>query len=215
MSDKLLNLINAERQKILTNWQRWDVPPVVAIENTSVLGPTYGGYEGRATHWIPLGKVSATAAMVQVVGDLKSLWVDPKSSSYVEYYRTFLADLFDVDATDLTKNFDIDHMYNRERAINFGYSYVRMFPIVKSANRSHGAGYEKAMTESDIGRRRKIMKLLDEVSTMKFFGVPSPRKSAALTGVQQTHADNMAKMFDLSKEQIEEGISSLMARANR
>lgn len=214
MKANLENWIGAQRQAIIANWQQWDVPPVVAIEGTHVLGARSGGPEGRVSQWMDLPGVDAQRARIQQTGLVRSLWVDPADNGYVDIFRRFL-DRYQVDSATLTARFDVDHMYNRERACNFGYRLVRMFPIIKSANRSHGAGYEKAMTASDLGRRRKIMKLMDEVSAMKFFGIGSPSSRTGLSVQQRAHVADMAKTFELSIEQIESGIQNLMERAHR
>jgi hypothetical protein len=215
MHQDLGGWVAAQRDAIVANWRRWDVPPIVAIEGPHVVGTTYGGPEGRATSWVPLGNTPSNVAMIQLTGAVTSLWVDPAKNNYVDLFRKFLKDHCHVDDSQLTKDFDVDHMYNRERAKNFGYGFVRMFPIRKGPNRSHGAGFEKAMTASDIGRRRKVMKLMDEVSTMKFFGILSPSSSKGFSAVQRAHMRTMADLFDLTIEQIEEGVNGLMQRAHR
>ena len=214
MSGTLDQWIAAQRQAIVAHWQQWGVPPAVAIEGPHVLGPLYGGPEGRASLWSDLAGPRVGAAKVQRTGAVTSLWVDPARDDYVELFRHFLQTVCGVDAVRLTEHHDVDHMYNRERARNFGYRLVRMFPIGKSPNRSHGAGYEKAMTASDLGRRRKVMKLMDEVSTMKFFGIASPSAHRQLTPAQQAHIASMATTFDLAVEQIEGGVNNLMGRAH-
>lgn len=214
MQSDLDNWITIQRNAIIANWRGWGIPPAVAIEGVHVLGLNYGGPEGRATKWLPVAGYDPSVAIMQITGLVKSLWVDPRRNNYVEIFRKFLSEHCRVDPGELTKNHDVDHMYNRERAVNFGYAFVRMFPIPASANRSHGAGYEKAMTESDIGRGRKVMKLMDEVSTMKFLGILSPSTRRGLSKEQREHVKAMADLFDLTVEQIEDGIDSLMSRAH-
>ena len=206
--------IAAQRASMVANWRSWGVPPVVAIEGQHVLAGAMGGPEGQATSWLPLANVDPQSALVQQAGTVLSLWVDPKKNNYVDLFERFLGSHCGIDGDGLTASYDVDHMSTRERAINFGSTLVRMFPIPKGPNRSHGAGYEKAMTASDIGRRRKIMKLMDEVSTMKFFGIGSPSATRGLTDSQRAHMGAMAGTFGLSPEQIEEGVNNLMGRAH-
>ncbi len=211
--------IGAQRQAIIANWKQWDVPPVVAIEGIHVLGSSYGGPEGRATRWLPLqtgSAASAVGAMIQrTEGGVMSLWIDPALDNYVDLFRTFLEQHAKVDHSDLSVRYDVDHLYNAARARNFGYKLVRLFPIPASINRSHGAGYEKAMTAADVGRRRKVMKLMDEVSTMKFFGIRSPRKNGKLSATQRQHLDKMATEFGLAPGAAVDGASGLMDRAHQ
>lgn len=205
----------AQRQAMVTNWKDWGVPPVVAIESLTVFGKGLGGPEGRATTWHNLTGTGTGAMIQRTTGGVQSLWVDPALTNYVDLFRTFLSDHAKVDASALSVNHDVDHLYNAARARNFGYKLVRLFPIPYRINRSHGAGYEKAMTDSDIGRHRKPMKLMDEVSTMKFFGIKSPRKSGKLTAAQKQHMERMAKAFDLPVEAITGGAKGLMDRAHK
>lgn len=207
--------ITAQRRAMIANWKKWDVPPVVAIDGTHVLGATYGGPEGRATQWLSLDSACGGAMIQRSEGGVQSLWVDPAREDYVDLFRTFLAEHARVDHRDLSVRYDVDHLYNAARARNFGYKLVRLFPILSAINRSHGAGYEKAMTASDIGRRRKVMKLMDEVSTMKFFGLKSPRKSGTLTADQRAHLERMAQEFGLPPGAATDGAAGLMDRAHR
>jgi len=206
--------ITAQRNAIIANARGWDTPPAVAMMGTQWLGLDYGGYEGRSTRWNPLAGVDPQVAMVQETGVVTSLWLDPRKSNYVSLFRTFLTQHCGVDASGLTNENDVDHMFNRERAIQFGYAYVRMFPIPPGPNRSHGAGYEKAMTAADEGRRAKVLKLMDEVSFMKFFGILSPSVNGGFSASQRGHMQAMADIFDLPVEQIEQGVSGLMSRAH-
>ncbi len=214
MAIALDSWIAAQRAQIVTNWQQWGTPPAVAIEHMDVLGASYGGHEGRNSGWAGLRSIPGAEAMVQQTGPLASLWVNPASDRYPEYFRLFLREQ-GVDASALTGAYDVDHLYNRERAINFGYRLVRLFPVKPTPNRSHGAGYEKAMTQADIGRSAKVMKLMDEVSAMKFFGLRSPSIRAAPTPEQLAHMHIMASLFGLSVAQIQQGVTNLMARAHR
>ncbi|MDJ0643785.1 MAG: hypothetical protein QNJ15_13305 [Erythrobacter sp.] len=205
--------ISAQRQAMVANWKKWDVSPMVAFKNLGIFDPSLSGSEVRATSWQPLGKTSAVIQRTH--GGVLSLWVDPAADNYVDQFRKFLTEHAKVDDSDLTKQHDVDHLFNRERAIKLGYKFVRLFPVPYRVNRSHGAGYEKAMTAAASAKNPKQMKLMDEVSIMKFFGFKSPRKSGKLSKDQDQHLRNMAKTHGLPEELIFGGVENLMDRAHQ
>ena len=209
----LSTFIASQRQAMVANSKRWNMfPPLVALKSLAVLGPSLQGDEVRASTWKPLGKTNAVVQRTQ--GGVISLWVDPAADNYVDQFRKFLTEHAKVDDSDLTKQHDVDHLFNRERAIKLGYNLVRLFPVPYRVNRSHGAGYEKAMTGSPQSSGRKSVKLMDEISYMKFFGIKSPSKSGKLTKAHEQHLRNVSKTYELPEDAIFEGAKNLVNRAH-
>jgi hypothetical protein len=151
--------------------------------------------------------------MAFCAGEEISLWVNPRSDSYVRYCRSFLTSLCQVDASRLTERYDVDHLYNRERAIQFGYAYVRMFPVLLEANRSHGGGYEAAITKADVGRHVKTMRLMDTVSMLKLHSAHSPRVGGQFSAAQQATIAQIALALEIGAAEVEREIDAMMARA--
>ena len=211
MATSLDRWITVQREALMAYARRWGAPPVALMNMASLANLARADGTGGA--WTPLPGVDAGSAMAFRTEAEASLWVDPRSDSYVRYFRKFLETLCGVDASALTTTYDIDHLYNRERAINFGYAYVRMFPVRIGANRSHGAGYEKAITEADLGRRAKLMKLMDTVSMLKLNNALSPRVGGAFTPEQQEVIAKVAAALGISVREVEAEIDAMMSRA--
>lgn len=211
MSTPLESWIAQQREALMTYAQRWGAPPVAVLSMADL--DLLGRSDGTGGAWTPLPRVKPASAMAFRSATQASLWVNPRSESYVNYFRIFLTTLCGVDASMLTVTHDIDHLYNRERAINFGYAYVRMFPVRLDANRSHGAGYEKAITEADLGRGTKTMKLMDTVSMLKLHDALSPRVGGSFTAQQQEAIRQIAEALHITVREVEAEIDAMMARA--
>lgn len=104
-----------------------------------------------------------------------------------------------MDENRLSERYDVDHLYNRERAIHFGYAYVRMFPVLIEANRSHGGGYEGAITEADAGWRVKKLRLMDTVSMRKLHSALSPRVGGSFSIAQQATIAEIAQALRIPR----------------
>lgn len=213
MQASLESWITQQREALMAYARRWGAPPV-AIMNMADLELLARSDRTGGT-WTPLPHVRPGSAMAFRSETQSSLWVNPGSSSYVKYFRIFLTQICGVDDSTLTTLYDIDHLYNRERAKNFGYAYVRMFPVRSDANSSHGAGYEKAMTDADIGRRAKSMKLMDTVSMLKLHNALSPRVRGSFSPTQQTAIQQIAAALQIPASEVEAEIDAMMGRAYR
>lgn len=211
MSSPLDLWIARQRDALMAYARRHGAPPV-ALQTIASLQPL-AILDNDPGTWTPLPGARPASAMAWRSQKQASLWVNPRSSNYVEYFRTFLTGLCGVDASGLTATYDVDHLYNRERAINFGYAYVRMFPVRLEANRSHGAGYEKAITDADLGRKAKLMKLMDTVSMLKLHNALSPRVGGSFTPDQQQAIRQVAEALRITVREVEAEIDNMMARA--
>jgi hypothetical protein len=85
-------------------------------------------------------------ALIVVCGDQRpQVWVRP---FYTDYRLAWQRAHLQMDNKD---NTDVDHIYNRARAMVQEYGYVRLFACERSVNRAYGAGYERLQT--NIARR--------------------------------------------------------------
>lgn len=201
--------IETQRRAFMAGAKKWGTMPV-AIGSMADLSTFYWSQPGT---WTPVPGARPRSAMAFRAGDEVSLWVNPRSDAYVKYCRSFLTSICLVDAARLTERYDVDHLYNRERAIQFGYAYVRMFPVLLEANRSHGGGYEAAITEADAGRRVKKMRLMDTVSMLKLHSAHSPRVGGVFSAHQQAVIAEIAASLGIGVAEVEREIDNMMARA--
>jgi hypothetical protein len=205
MQASLDGWVAQQRKLVMEYARRWGTPPV-AIGSMADLSMLCAG------NWTPVPGARPASAMAFRNGDEASLWVNPRSNSYVRYCRSFLRSC-GIDESRLTERYDVDHLYNRERAIHFGYAYVRMFPVLLEANRSHGGGYEAAITEADAGRRVKKMRLMDTVSMLKLHSALSPRVGQNFSSGQQATIAEIAQALGITPADVEREIEAMMARA--
>ena len=98
----------------------------------------------------------------------------------------------------------VDHLYNRARALNYGLQYVRLALVRHAVNRSHGAAYEKDITKNEAGREKKDMKLMDEITSMKYFGFLSPLRDDPLEAEVDAYAAFAAAKLGLDPQDTAE-----------
>ena len=213
MPTSLEEVIDETRMAMLVESAMSQVPPIVALKSMHYLTDR-ARVMAKVTppaQLIPMGQ--PVRGWVQKTAAYKSFWAATENDSYREDYCTFLNSYCGLTLTSIPATYDIDHLYNRERARTLGYSWIRMFPVRRGPNRSHGAAYEKAMTASSAGRFAKIMKLMDEITFMKFLDVTSPGKSRRLTAKQRVHLERMAALFGLPRHLLIDNVQNLLDRA--
>lgn len=189
------------------------VPPYVAISAIADLIRTPSALRAKYPLLIePFPDQDPERGFVQHCRRLgyKFLWLRPEDDAYREKYMKFLDRQHGVKT--LPSGFDVDHLFNRARAIDLGLTHVRMVLLGKGENRSHGAGYEKARTVGGIGTRGN-QRGIDEITLMKLCGIRSPRKNRPLSAEMLAHVSRIAAMFDIPPLEVERNIRELMAVA--
>jgi hypothetical protein len=190
--------------------------PIVALNDIALLSqiPTQARWRAPATI-TPLDAGSPSSGWVLDCPkfNYRSFWVETADDDYRSHYLAFLRQRQGYGFNHLSTTYDVDHLYNRDRAKMYGYKYIRTFLIQYSPNRSHGAGYEASIGESEALRRVSDIRKMDEVGFMKFMGVKSPRGNKPLTDAQKAHLMAVATMTGLSYEELLRNVTELMAKA--
>jgi len=204
--------IDRRRDELMAYCRQWG-SFLVAISNMGDLErPTPSNMEGGS--WIPLPGVAPDKAAAFRNNSYTSLWVNPKyEEGYRDWFRVYLESIWGLDGNLLTNVHDVDHVYNKQRANDFGYAFVMAFPVVRGANRSHGSGYEAAMTDASHGKRAKSMRSIDTASLLKLHNALSPRVGGAFTPHQQVVIQQVAEALHISVAQVEQEIDAMMGRA--
>jgi hypothetical protein len=207
------DFIEEQRAAILAESAMSHVPPIVALKSIQLLTDRARVAAGVTppARLVPIG--GPVRGWVQETPAYKSFWAATENDGYRGDYCTFLNEHCGFSLSGIPTAYDIDHLYNRERARVLGYRWIRMFPVRRGPNRSHGAAYEKAITRSSEGRFAKIMKLMDEISFMKFLDLTSPGKARKLSGRQQAHLQRMAALFNLPQRMLVDNVQGLLDRA--
>lgn len=187
------------------------IPPIVAVLNLGILTDFWGR---RATNSASFAAFEGrTDAFVQNGPCGQMLWMDPVSTDYRATYGRFLKAYWGA-TTDLTNSgYDVDHLYNRARAKQYGYHLVRMMLVVGDVNRDHGRSYEKQIGAAERNRHVKIMKLLDGMSELKALGLP-PIRDGLLTPAHKAAAQQAAAGYGIPVSSAEQTLRDLYDRAH-
>lgn len=189
------------------------VPPYVAVSAISDLTSTPSALRAKYPLSIdPFPGSDISKGFVQhcPILNYRFLWLDPDDDGYKTKYEAFLARHYDIKV--MPGGYDVDHLFNRARAIGLKLSYVRMVLLGPGENRSHGAGYEKSRTQGQIGTPGN-QRGIDEITLMKLCGIRSPRKNRPLSSDMLAHIQRIAAMFGIPPLEIERNIRELMAVA--
>lgn len=187
------------------------IPPIVAVLELKVLTDFWSLRGGRVFFTALQGRSSG---YVQRGPAANWLWYDPSRDDYRDAFRSFLAREQNF-RHPLPGDYHVDHVYNRARALKFGYGLVRMALVEGHVNTDHGRTYEKGIGLADAGRRAKTMKLLDAMTELKLFGISALHGSDALTALQGDAADAAAAAYGISPQQARSSISAMRDRATR
>jgi hypothetical protein len=199
-----------ERDGLLGEYTIAEIPPYVAIPSISELTGTPSRLRAKYPLVIePIGERTEAGGFVQISPGLnyKFLWLRPKDGAYKEKYGAYLKKYYDIDA--IPAGYEVDHLFNKARAIDLELVYIRMALVGKHENASHGAGYEKSRTKGGIGAKGRA-RGIDEITLMKLCGISSPRKNRPLSREILGHVQRVAAMFGMSPMEIEQNIRELM-----
>jgi len=205
-------VMESERRSILAELAaNKGMPPFSAIGDiaTATAVPTVF----RAEHPARLESLGEGSFVVSTPTiQSKVLWVRTDNDAYRASYGTYLEQHHNGYPGQIPSNLHVDHLYNRERALAFGLTYIRMGLLPGGPNTSHGASYEKKRTHGvgAKGRDRKI----DTVMMMKAFGYRSPPMGGRKTHDMRAFAKEFAPIFGISEDAVMKEIADLVEVAN-
>jgi len=176
---KLPNLaavIKREQDALATETKIAQCPPLVAVNQLEEVTrvPTALRWNNK-TSVEALPQATGGAFVVDCPSlNSTALWVSTSNNYYRREYLTYLKVIYGLDIDAIQKPYDVDHLCNRSRAEAYGLQFIRLALIGSGPNRSHGAAYEKDITTNEALRRSSGMKLMDAISSMKYWGYLSP-----------------------------------------
>jgi hypothetical protein len=142
------------------------------------------------------------------------LWVGTSNDDYREDYLNFLNSTYELGISAIPAPYDVDHLYNRSRARMYGLQFIRLALVGQAPNRSHGAAYEKDITRNEALRERRDMKLMDEITSMKYFGFLSPLRDEPRDNEISAYATFAATKLDLDPAEVRKSILYLRSKAS-
>jgi len=185
-------------------------PPIVAVWSFDVLKRYWDTYPEAGVTFSPFGK--SGNAVVQNGPHGAVLWMNPLPDSYRGTFGRFLKTYWGATSDLSNSGYDVDHLYNRERAKQYGYNLVRMFLVASDINRLHGTVYEGPLGRAERDREPKSMKLLDAMSELKVLGFP-PVKDRLLTPAHYDAARLASKIYDISFDAAVRALQNLYDRS--
>ena len=143
-----------------------------------------------------------------------ALWVGTGNNDYRQDYLRFLNVTYGLGLTSIPARYDVDHLYNRSRAQTYALQFIRTALIGQAANRSHGAAYEKDLTINEAARSHQSMKLMDEVTSMKYFGFLSPLRDDPRPEEINAYCAFAAAKLGLDPNEVRQSIELLRKKAS-
>jgi len=212
----LAEVLEREKNALIAETQIAQCPPLVAVNNIEDVARV-----PSKLRWDHPTTVSALvgAKGVAFVVDCPSLnstvlWVGSYNREYRSDYLHFLNATYQLGITAIPKAFDVDHLYNQSRAQVYGLKFIRMALVGYAANRSHGGSYEKDITTNEAMRERNDMKLMDEITSMKYFGYLSPLRDDPRDSEVEAYAIFAASKLGLDATEIRKSVQYLRQKAS-
>jgi hypothetical protein len=210
-------VIRREHDALATETRIAQCPPFVAVNNMDDVArlPTKLRWEHKTTVGM-LPQAKGTAFIVDCTSlNSTDLWVATENNAYRADYLNFLNTTYGLDLSSIPVPYDVDHLYNRSRAQMYGLRFIRLALVGHAANRSHGAAYEKDITTNEALRTRRDMKLMDEITSMKYFGFLSPLRSDPRDEEVSAYATFAAATLGLDPIEVRKSVLYLREKASK
>jgi hypothetical protein len=210
------SVIRREHDAFIAETRMAQCPPFVAVNQMSVVAQYPSSLRRDHAATVTVLPQSRGKAFVVECPSLQStcLWVGTENDSYREDYLRFLKTAYELQISAIPAGYDVDHMYNRSRALVYDLQFIRLALVTGAANRSHGASYEKDITRNEAARVRKEMKLMDEISMMKYFGFLSPLRDNPRKSEVSAYAAFAASKMGLEADEIQKSVEYLRKKAS-
>jgi hypothetical protein len=191
-------------------------PPFVAVNNMEDVARSPRRLrEDHPTNVIPLSGSTGAAFVVDCPSlESTALWVGTDNGNYAADYLLYLKSVYKLDIEKIPSAFDVDHLYNQKRASNYGMRFIRSALVERPVNRSHGGSSEKDVTKNEELRERRDMKLMDELTSMKYFGFLSPLRNDPRESEIAAYANFASMKLGLDPKDVRESVLYLRQKAS-
>lgn len=167
-------IIRGRNDALLRRFREDMLPPHAALMNLSAApdNPALGGGTLK-----PLPGRRGPMIWEKATPEDTSLWVPKSYGAYRAAYFDFITEVHG-DQIDMAgaEAYDIDHLFNRERASSG--AMIRVEAVLSGINRSHGAGYEKTAGDGAVAKSRQAnmrpFTKIGFISILKILGLPVP-----------------------------------------
>ena len=209
-------VIQREHDALAAETRIAQCPPLVAVNDMDDVARVPSKLRwNHAASVKPLPNAKGTAFVVDCPSlESTALWIGTSNDDYRENHLRYLKSTYQLDISEVPATYDVDHLYNRTRACMYGLRFIRMALVAGPANRSHGGAYEKDITKNEALRVRKDMKLMDEISSMKYFGFLSPLRDDPRESEISAYANFASTKLGLDPGQVRESVLYLRQKAS-
>lgn len=191
-------------------------PPLIAVNNLDDVQrqPTPLRLNHPAEVYPLPGAHGAAFVVSTPTLDSKFLWVATENERYRDDYFQFVR--LEYPGTEAeVGGLHVDHLFNRARARAYALRFLRLALLEGAVNRSHGASYEKDLTTNEAGRRRRDLKYMDEIISMKYFGFLPPLRNDPRESEVSAYAAFAASSLGLDANEVRASIRCLRAKASK
>ena len=164
--------LELERQELIRAFDKDLLPPVIAVREIDLLltNPVLNG-----ERLIPVSGIRKGNAYAWFQNGISSCWVRASYGNYRTAYLKYANEFLGFDESKLPQDFDIDHLFNQSRGLKHKEGFLRIFPVAKNINRSHGVVVEGRLTKTEKKRDIKLMHFMTFFAILKILGVKVPK----------------------------------------
>lgn len=209
-------VIKREQDALAAETRIAKCPPFVAVNDMDDVArlPTQLRWQ-RSTTVTPLSDAKGVAFVVECPSlNSTVLWVGTDNDYYRQDYLRFLNVTYQLGLSSIPAPYDVDHLYNRSRAQIYALRFIRVALVGQGANRSHGGSYEKDITRNEAARSRNSMKLMDEITSMKYFGFLSPLRDDPRPNDVAAYCTFATTKLGLDPDEVRKSIGLLRKKAS-
>ncbi len=212
----IIAVISREHDGLAAETRIAQCPPFVAVNDIDEVARVPSNLRrDHKTTVMPLSGAKGLAFVIDCPSlDSAALWVGTCNDHYREDYLSFLNSYYQLGQSAIPAPYDVDHLYNRSRAKIYAFQFIRTALVSHAANRSHGAAYEKDITNNEATRRPRSTKLMDEITSRKYFGFLSPLRNDPRPGEVAAYSTFAAAKLGLDPKEIRKSIELLRGKAS-
>lgn len=209
-------VVRRERDALAAETRIAHCPPLVAVNDIYEVARVPSQLRWNHSATVKALPGAEGAAFIVDCASLESncLWCGTDNNTYRADYLRFLNATYQLNLYKIPPSYDVDHLYNRSRAQIYGLQFIRLALVEGRANRSHGAAYEKDITTNEAMRVSKGMKLMDEISSMKYFGFLSPLRDDPRESEIDAYVAFAASKLGLDPIEVRKSILYLRQKAS-
>ena len=202
--------LELERQELIRAFDKDLLPPVIAVREIDLL---LTNHVLKGERLIPIPGIRKGNAFAWFQNGVPSCWVRASYRNYRTAYLKYAKEFLGFEESKISQDFDIDHLFNQSRGLKHKGGFLRVFPITKKVNRSHGVVVEGRLTETEKEREIKLMHFMTFFSILKILGVKVPKNKEDAEKMEIA-VNAITATGNWPQELVYQSLSNLLDRLN-